>query len=345
MKVQGRAVEAFLRRPDPATPVVLLHGPDAGLVAERAVQLARTIVDDLGDPFRVSELEPDRLRDEPHRLLEEAQALCLMGGRRVVRVRPAAGDGVHRALELLLTAEPIEALVVIEAEDFQGGSKLRQLAERSPKVAVVACWREEGRDLAGTVREMLAELGLRADAEATEWLTRNLGADKGVTRRELEKLALYLGAAAGQRPVTLAEAAAVVGDSSALGLDDLAAAVLLSDAGRLERTLARLLAEGQQPVALLRAVASQLLRLLRLLAEADGGRPFETLLESARPPVHFRTKNVYRAAYRRWSPARLTAALAVLQAAEIDCKRAKAPGALLCRRALATLLEERRGAA
>ena len=90
MKLKPAQVDGFLARPDPRIATVLLHGPDTGLVAERARRLAAGIVDDLKDPFRVSELTGDELREKPGRLVEEAQALCLLGGRRLVRVREAA---------------------------------------------------------------------------------------------------------------------------------------------------------------------------------------------------------------------------------------------------------------
>ena len=34
--LRGREIDAFLARPDPGRPIVLLYGPDAGLVRERA---------------------------------------------------------------------------------------------------------------------------------------------------------------------------------------------------------------------------------------------------------------------------------------------------------------------
>ncbi|HFD16393.1 MAG TPA: DNA polymerase III subunit delta, partial [Rhodospirillales bacterium] len=65
----------------------LFYGPDAGLVGERARRLVARLAGDPGDPFRVTELEPDRVAAEPRLLLEEAQSLPLTGGRRVVRIR------------------------------------------------------------------------------------------------------------------------------------------------------------------------------------------------------------------------------------------------------------------
>jgi DNA polymerase-3 subunit delta len=337
MKLPPARTEAFLDRPDPALPVVLLHGPDAGLVEERARRLAGTVVEQLADPFRVSELDGDRLAVEPQRLAVEAQSLCLLGGRRLVRVR-GAGDPAARALELLLGLERIEALVLVEAGELAPASRLRQLAERSPQVAVIGCWPEGERERARTVRALLARLGLEAEPEALAFLVDQLGADRGATRAELDSLALYLGPDGGPS-VRLEDAAAVVGDSATLALDDAVLAALLGDAGRLERDLSRLLALGEAPVRILRATTALLVRLLRLQAEIERGIGTEAALAAARPPVHFRLKERLALALRRWPGDRLVAELARLVEVEADIKRGGRPDTLLCRRALATLCD------
>ena len=43
MKIQPARIEAFLAKPDAAARAVLLYGPDAGLVRERADKLARGV--------------------------------------------------------------------------------------------------------------------------------------------------------------------------------------------------------------------------------------------------------------------------------------------------------------
>lgn len=338
MRLQPARVESFLDRPDPAIGLVLLFGPDAGLVAERAARLGRTVVPDLADPFRVSELEPDRLRAEPQRLALEAQALCLLGGRRLVRVR-GADDAIAKAVELLLGLERIEALVVIEAGDLGPASKLRQLVERASSAAAIGCWPEGERERARTIRALLAEHGLEAEPEALAFLVEQQGADRGVLRAEIEKLALYLGPEGG-RKVRLADATAVVGDGAALALDDVVLAALLGDHGRLERDLLRLLAIGEAPVRILRATSATLLRLLRLRAEVeDGQKSIEAALAAARPPIHFRLKDRLATALARWPAERLLGELARLVETETELKSSGRPDVLLLRRALAALAD------
>ena len=63
-----------------------------GLIAERALALAKTVCEDLKDPFRVVDIGGDALKGDPARLADEFGAMSLMGGRRVIRVRPAGEE-------------------------------------------------------------------------------------------------------------------------------------------------------------------------------------------------------------------------------------------------------------
>src|SRR3978361_1251815 len=95
--LRGRDIDAFLSKPDPARPISLLHGPDAGLVRERADALVASAVDDPTDPFSLVRLDGDELSAEPSRLVEEAMTIPMFGGRRAPRARGGSrpfGSGV-----------------------------------------------------------------------------------------------------------------------------------------------------------------------------------------------------------------------------------------------------------
>ena len=89
MKIEPRNAEAFLRKPDPKIRGVVIYGNDDGLIGERAAQLAKTVCEDLKDPFRVVDISGDALKQDSARLADEFGAMSMMGGRRVIRVRPA----------------------------------------------------------------------------------------------------------------------------------------------------------------------------------------------------------------------------------------------------------------
>jgi DNA polymerase-3 subunit delta len=327
MKLDSRSVERFLRDPG-ATRGVLLYGEDEGLVRARAATLVRVVVGQADDPFRVADLA----RDTHGGVKAEMTALSLTGGRRVVRLREAA-DSLTSALLAALEG-PGEALLIVEAGALQTKSKLRALFEQRSDVVAIACQREEGRTLEETIRSVLGAREVSVDAQALAWLSGQLGADHGVTRQELEKLALFIGPGG----VVDADAAMqCVGDVAGLQLDDALLAAISGDIAAADRALELALAEGATPVGVLRMALMQMQNLQRVRAIVDAGATVSDAVRSARPPVFGRRVGPFTTAVRQWSAASLAGACGFLATAERECKRTGSPAEVLCRNAVMSL--------
>lgn len=327
MKLDARRLPEFLRDPG-ACRVVLMHGEDVGLIRERAGALVRAVAGSLDDPFRVVELDRDQLST----LRDAAMSLSLTGGRCVVRVREAAesaADGVKAIL-----SGPSAALVVLEALSLPPRSKLRALIEGSAEAAAIACYPEEGKSLTDTIRSVLGGLGARVDPDARDWLAGQLGADRALTRQELEKLALYAGAGG---TIDLPAAMACVGDLAGLSLDDALFAATEGDVAMTDRALELAIAEGAAPVSILRSALFHLQRLHRARLEAEAGMGTQEAARSARPPVFFRRMPAFLRALDTWSSTALARAIASVTEAEAACKRTGAPDLAICRGAILTL--------
>ena len=350
MKLQGRAIEGFLARPDPKIRAVLVFGPDAGLVRDRADTLARSVLSDLNDPFRVAELTAKTVAGDPARLADEVAALSLTGGRRLIRLREA-DDSVAAAFAALFAAEPGgDSLVVAEAGDLGARSKLRLAFEAVTAGAALPCYMEDENALRRVMVELAAAAGLVLDPDAQAFLAANLVGDRLMARSEIEKLALYMDAApgkGGERRVGIEDVQAAIGDSaSLLSLDDPAWAAASGDFPTLDRALGRLFAEGMAAVAILRAAQRHFQRLHWAQAEIAAGAGPEAAVKAVKPPVFFKMQSVFAAQLRQWPPAQLRQALERLVDAEAECKRTGMPDETLTARVLfqlAAMARARRG--
>ncbi len=339
MKLPPARLAAFLAKPDAAIRAALFYGADAGLVRERADRLALAVAGDLGDAFRVSDLAAADLAADPARLNDEAAALSLTGGRRLLRVREA-GDGIGTLFERFLADPPPgDSVTVVEAAELPQRSSLRRAFESAGNAAAIACYGDDRRALEELAREVLGARGIVVAGEALAYLAEHLGGDRMLSRRELEKLALFVG---DNGKVGLAEAAAVVGDSAPLGVEDAVFAAAEGDAAALERALTRAFQEGEMPVSLLRALMRHFHRLHLAQARLAAGMSEEETLKSLRPPLFFKLQDRFRRQLRLWPERRARQALELLLQAELNAKRTGLPPEAVCRDAL---LRIARGAA
>ena len=313
--LKAQDVDAFVARPDPKRPVVLVYGPDAGLVSERVAALIKASVDDPNDPFALARLDGEVLSGEPTRLVEEAQTFPLLGGRRAVWVK-ASGRNIAPAVEALLGVASADCRVVIEAGDLRRNAPLRALCERAKNAAALPCYADTERDRERLIDEEMRAAGLAIDPEARALLVPLLGGDRAASRSELDKLALY---ARGQGQVGVDDVAAVVSDASALGLDDIVDAAFAGRPGELETQLAKAHTAGNSPGSILFAAQRQVAQLHKWRSAIEGGAPFS--LDAVQPPLHFRRKKLVEAALKAWSAARLAAVMSELADAVLQSRR------------------------
>jgi len=330
VKIEPRQVEAFFRKPDPRVRAVLVYGNDDGLVAERGTQLAKTVCEDLKDPFRVIDIAGDALKNDPARLADEFGAMSMMGGRRVIRVRPA-GDESAAALENLVAATAGDALVVLEAGNLTPRSALRALAETESCLAAMPCYRDSTEALEGLVENAVRAAGFGIDPEALDWIVERLGGDRGQTRSEIEKLLLYKSGDT-DKTITRDDAVAVLGDTASIGIDDVIAATFDGELVALDRALERVFAEGGNPVQLVRSLQRHADQLHLVSGHAKGGN-FEGALFKARSlPRGGPVRQRFERHLRSWPLPRLSQALDRILLAEIDCKTTGLPDEAIARR-------------
>ena len=331
MKLQAGRVAAFLAAPDPSCRAALIYGPDHGLVRERADRIAAAIVPDKNDPFRIADLAAAALASDPARLDDEARALSLMPGRRVVRVRDA-GDALAPQVERFFAEKPPgDSLVLVEAGDLAGRSALRRAFEGARQGAAIACYPDSEDELKALVRSVMTAHRITISAEATDYLVAHLGGDRLMSRQEIEKLALYAGDGGA---VDLDAAQAVVGDSAEITIDDAIHAAALGEGAALERCLGRAFDEGEQAVGVIRAAIRHFQRLYLASARQAAGASPGDAIASLRPPLFFKLRDQFAAELRLWRPRRAAAALEALLEAERNAKRTGLPPEAICRDAL-----------
>jgi len=302
--IKAHQAQSFLNPPGPKVPAVLFYGTDAGLVSERAAKLAQLIA--ARDDGEIVRLDDADLDADPDRLVIELQTVPMFGGSKVVRA--TAGRRITApSLQPLLAEGALAASLIVEAGNLRPTDAMRALFEKSPHAAAVACYADEAADLEALIRDTLKPHGLSISADAREMLLGRMGADRALSRGEIEKLALY---AAGRKEIEAADIEAVVGDASELTIDRTLNAAASGDVTRAVAEYARAMAAGESPQMMILALQRHLQRLHRIRTDIDAGSSFEDVIRQQRPPVHFKQKNAIGLQCRLWTTQRLAGALA-----------------------------------
>lgn len=117
---KAHEVDSFISRPVHSGSVILLYGPDKGLVSERAAKLAKQTGLPLDDPFAVLRIEADEIDKDPARLLDEARTISMFGCDRLIWIRNASAQkSLAEAVKALITEPAQDTIILIEAGDLK----------------------------------------------------------------------------------------------------------------------------------------------------------------------------------------------------------------------------------
>jgi DNA polymerase-3 subunit delta len=316
--LKSAEADAYVSRPNATPRIVLICGPDAGLVRERVTAVLAKSVDNPNDPFSLARLEGDTLAEDPQRLIDEANTIPLFGGRRAVHVR-AGGKNISAAVEILAASPPgADCRVVIEAGDLTRSAPLRTLCEKSKSIAVIVCYADTERDVARVLDEELRQADLTIAADARALLLSLLGGDRMASRGEIQKLALY---ARGRGRIEVDDVVAVASDAGAIASSAIVDAAFAGRPDEVRLQYARQIGEGTPPSVIAGNALRQVMQLHRARLAMDAGESVDQAVGGFRPMLNFKRKPQVETALRNWTSARLENAMAQFADVALESRR------------------------
>ena len=323
MKANRAQVEKALKAPA-ATRFFLLHGQDDS--GSRA--LARLLGAAMGADAERIDLTGSDLKADPARLADEAASISMFGGARWILVDPA-GDETVPAVEALLQVTAAGNPVILLGGSLKPASKLLKLALAAPDAISFASYAPN----AGEADKLAAELG-RAEGlilrpDVARRIAESAGGNRAVIGQELAKFALYVGAShEAPKAIDHDVIDALGADSDEGDLSRLVDSAAGGDAAALEAELARLHAEGQEGIPLIRAMLRRMSLLARLRAEVEQGSSPAAVMASSGKSLFWKEKDEVGRQLGRWRADLLAKAVSRLVEAERQVKASGGIGPL-----------------
>ncbi|GGB40116.1 DNA polymerase III subunit delta [Roseibium aquae] len=306
-----KATEAdrFIANPPTGGGVILIYGPDTGLVSERASRLVAKASEGESDPFSLAKIDAADLAADPARLMDEALTIPLFGGRRIIWIKETPGKNLAPAVTPLLKEAAWPSLIVIEAGDLKKGVGLRKLIEPHKRAIAIPCYADSERAIDQLIDEETREAGLAISREARAALHSLLGGDRIASRGELKKLCLY---AMGKERIETDDVISIIGDASAFELSELIDAAALGDLGTLDHGLERLAASGSNASVIANQVLKHFQLLHRMRGEVDRGRTAGQVVDNQRPPIFFNRRPAITRQLQIWTSSDMEKAFLIL---------------------------------
>lgn len=297
-----------------AVRAVLIYGPDAGQVDEFCDRAAEKLQIEKDNLFAV---DSNELKEKQDALFAEACSPSMFGGGKMVLIANA-GDSDAKLIAELIEHPGLGAFVVIAANDLRAGGSLRSYFENGAAVAALPCYTDDARTLATLIQKDLFAAGIgRIDPDAMNYMTAHLGADRGITRSFLRKIAIYVD---DKKIVGLEDVERCLPDTGAADTDDF---LFSLTAGHIQQTckaLDRLFFDNAEPNMLVRMLDGHFKRLLDAV-----------VLGQMPPRLFWKVADKFNIAVRIWTEEEIVAVLVRLNELEGQLRKTGMPGEILLR--------------
>ena len=197
MKISSYQVENYIKKiADEKISGCLLYGPEPTITRFRFEVIAKKIVNDLTDPFLVSQLSSEKIKEDKAILTDEFYSIAMLGGRRLIMIKDCDANTVQ-ALKILLSdpqyGRKSDNFILIQGGDMDKSSALRKLVEESQFLMAIPCYEEDATSLRKSISELFAENDIIAENEIINLMVKNFGKDRNLIANEVSKIKNYVG--------------------------------------------------------------------------------------------------------------------------------------------------------
>lgn len=294
MRANKSRPEPQFSQPDPAIRFFCVYGPDeAG---------ARALADRLLNALDAekSTLEGSALKGDPALLADEAGAISMFGGRKLIWIEPA-GDEIADAVQALLESPKGDHVVVAIAGNLRKNGRLLKLIENHPEALVHAAYQPEGKNLIDILADYAAQEGLQPEPGILERLAEATGGNRAIAAQEFAKFAIYLGASPAEpKPLdheTVEKLGAAWAEERFFAIGD---AALTGNIEELRMLLRQMSPGGSEAIPVIRALQRRILQLLPMQARVAAGEPINGVMTSMGRALFWKDKPLIQRSLQRW---------------------------------------------
>lgn len=320
MKAVKGSIGHSVDQPDPKVRFYLFHGPDeaqSSALGDRLVTALKAAKHNVAS---------GSLRVDPALLADEAGAIDMFGGAKVIWLQPA-GEEIVAAVEALMDAPAAESPVVAIAGRLGKSSGLLKLAESHPLALSHISYELDARDAERLVAELARAEGLRPQSGVAARIAEGCANDRRMISQELAKLALYADASRDSPKDLGSDALDAIGADMGgdfLGIADLA---LAGDLRSLGEAMSRMDSSGKEAIPIIRSLQRRLLMLAPIRSRIDAGERLQAVMTSMGKSLFWKDKPMVEKMLGMWDSAGLARVSERTGALERRLMRADSPPA------------------
>ena len=291
----------------------LLYGENEGLKSDISVSIKK--LSDKNAEF-LSMYEAEILANEEN-LYNSIYSGSLFSSTKVITIK-SGSDKLLKNLTNILEKIPQNITLIVFSGILEKKSKLRSMFEKKDNTICVPCYLDDERDLYTIALSEFKKNKISVSRESLNLLVEKSNNDRENLKNEIEKVILF---SFYNKKIEIDELRNIINFSGEYKSDIFINECLCGNILQFKKMLSEFYTGTINQIFLLRILSNKVQRLINLKEKSSGKNNLETVINSAKPPIFWKEKNIVKKQLTLWKSIELKKIIAEINQTELLCKQ------------------------
>ena len=289
----------------------LLYGKNEGLKSECINEIIKK---DKGKIFKYDERQ---IKDEIETFYENVLSGSLFDSNKVIIINRVS-DKIYEIIMNLIDRKINNIKIILNAELLETKSKLRSLFEKNSDLICIPTYPDNNEALSRLTTLILKKENIKISQQNINLIVEKCNGDRKNLQNELNKIKNY---AFNKKKISSDEILKLINLSENYGWSELIDNCLAQNKNRIIKVLNENNYNTEDSIIILRTFLAKAKRILKLATQLERNKDINKTINSARPPIFWKDKDIVKMQLRKWKPKEIKKLINDINDMEFEIKK------------------------
>ena len=289
----------------------LLYGKNEGLKSECINEILNK---DIGKVYNYDEKQ---IKDEIETFYENILSGSLFEDNKIIIINRAT-DKIYEIIQDLIDRDIHNIKIIINAGTLETRSKIRSLFEKQKDLICIPTYQDNNDTLSKLAAIFFRDEKISISQQNINLIIEKCNGDRGFLRNELNKIKNY---ASDKKKLSSKEILKLINLTENFEFSELIDNCLAKNQNKMINILNENNFNTEDCIIILRTFLSKAKRNLKLAIEFEKNKDINKTINSAKPPIFWKEKNIVKIQLNKWKPEKIKKLIDSINNIELETKK------------------------
>ncbi len=289
----------------------LLYGKNEGLKLECINKIINK------NKGKIYNYDEKQIRNETENFYENILSGSLFESSKIIIINRAS-DKIYEIIEDLINRNIQNVKIIINSGILETKSKIRSLFEKQKDLICIPTYPDNNDTLSKLAVNFFRDEKISISQQNINLIIEKCNGDRGYLNNELNKIKNYT---SGKKKISSEEILKLVNLSENFALSELIDNCLAKNKNKITNILNENSYNTEDCIIILRTFLSRAKRILKLAIEFEKNKDISKTINSAKPPIFWKEKDIVRIQLNKWKPEKIKELINGINNIELETKK------------------------